>query len=416
MKVVHISTYITGGAGSAAYRLHTALLKSGIDSSFLTLQKIPNGDTTSFQFINPKKSIIKRGINKMTNILFGDRAFSQREKNIRKFKTIYPSLNCGFASLPYSNYHIQNHPAVKAADIIHLHWIAGMVDYPSFFKKNKKPLVWTMHDMNPFKGLYHYDDDEKRNESITAEFNRTVAEIKRSAIRERRSSLSYVAPSQWLFEKIKQSGVFDDAGGTSIPNPLDTNVFIPVNREEAKLKLQIPEENNVLLFIAEAVKDHRKGFDTLLNALNKLHDQSLTLLVIGKCEALHIKSADIRLAGNVSNVENLREYYSVADAVIIPSLEDNLPNVMTEAMACGTPVLSFRLGGMAHIIKDNFNGLTAENISEEDLENLILQFIKTKDAYNRKAIREFAVENFSESINAEKYKKVYNSLPGKSHL
>jgi glycosyltransferase involved in cell wall biosynthesis len=115
------------------------------------------------------------------------------------------------------------------------------------------------------------------------------------------------------------------------------------------------------------------------------------------------------MLGNINEDTLLRDYYSVADAFVMPSREDNLPNVIVEAMACGTPVLSFNVGGMAEIIRDGFNGLKAYKTEPKALSNIMNKFIETKKEYSSRLIRNYALENFSNSIVAEKYKQVYQS-------
>jgi glycosyltransferase involved in cell wall biosynthesis len=132
-------------------------------------------------------------------------------------------------------------------------------------------------------------------------------------------------------------------------------------------------------------------------------------LVVGNAYNLELPNLDIRMLGNINEDTLLRDYYSVADAFVIPSREDNLPNVIVEAMACGTPVLSFNAGGMAEIIRDGFNGLKAYKTEPKALSNIMNKFIETKKEYSSKLIRNYALENFSNSIVAEKYKQVYQS-------
>jgi len=138
-------------------------------------------------------------------------------------------------------------------------------------------------------------------------------------------------------------------------------------------------------------------------------------LVIGSTEQLEIPWADVRLLGPVSDDNLLNRYYSLADAFIIPSREDNLPNVLLEAMACGTPVISFNVGGMSEIIVDGFNGLKASSIDSNALLKAIDCFIKTKTLYKSEDIRNFALNNFSNKIIAGKYIDLYGSILGEQY-
>ena len=177
MKVVHISTSKHGGAGIAAFRIHEALNKFGeIDSYFL--QRTDNDDIVNKTYqikAEIKKenflSKIKRRLN-LTN----DLEYRNKRNEINK------SRNFEIATFPESSFRIEDHPLIKDADIIHLHWVADFLNYPTFFKRIKKPIVWTLHDMNPFQGLFHYKNDEINNEETFGDFNKKILKEKIKSI------------------------------------------------------------------------------------------------------------------------------------------------------------------------------------------------------------------------------------------
>ncbi len=168
--------------------------------------------------------------------------------------------------------------------------------------------------------------------------------------------------------------------------------------------------NIIFLFVAQSVNIYRKGFDLLADALKNLKHLSITLLVLGDADNLHIDGVDIRRLGIIDDNEKLAYFYSNADAFIIPSREDNLPNVMLEALACGTPVIGFPIGGIKEHVNDFKTGLLAEEVSSESLGKAIEMFCKTKDRFNREQISEYAFDNFNEKIIAAKYLKIYAAL------
>lgn len=415
IRVVHISTFSRGGAAVAAHRIHSALLKNGIDSQFVIPGKNLNinltcypqlpSDNSPISFVKKLSDKIKWRLQYHLNIIFDKREFF-----LKNFDNIRSKLECENATMPFSNSNILTNPTIQNADIIHLHWIAGFLDYPSFFKDNVKPVVWTLHDMNPLQGLYHYKGDEQINEAISSDLNKNILAVKQQAVRNRKSNLSVVSPSMSLLKETLKNKAFKKARSYHIPNTLDTQLFSPDLEITIKNSLNISKENTVLLFVSQHVENHRKGFDILVKALNNLKNQKLTLLTIGDSDDFKIDGLDVRFLGSIEDDTLLRKYYSLADAFIIPSREDNLPNVMLEAMACGTPVLSFNVGGMIETITNGFNGLKADKVSAEELVKVINEFIKTKENYNPQAIRNFALENFSENIIAEKYIEVYKSV------
>jgi glycosyltransferase involved in cell wall biosynthesis len=141
-----------------------------------------------------------------------------------------------------------------------------------------------------------------------------------------------------------------------------------------------------------------------------MNEENITLVVIGKMDQLNIEGLRIITVGRIEDESELARYYSLADAFIIPSREDNLPNVMLESMACGTPVISFNIGGMKETIRNQFNGLKAERTEAPQLAAAIKSFINTRKHFNRDEIRNFALQNYSEETIAAKYKAVYEDI------
>jgi glycosyltransferase involved in cell wall biosynthesis len=406
LKIVHISASYKGGAGRAAYRIHEALLKQGFSSSFVSLDHEKNdAENIEPSFYQKQINRLRSWIGKYVKV-----HFTVKESIQYQFKKIFPRLDCEIATLPYSEYNILEDPAVKEADIIHLHWVAGVLDYPSFFQKNNKPVVWTLHDMNPFQGIFHYKADEVRNKKDSSLLDKKVLQVKRKAIANKKADLFIVSPSNWLLNAAMNSAIFSNIGGCCIPYPLNMKVFDLNSDNGLKDRLKIPEVNTLFLFVAQEIKNYRKGFDLLIAALKKMEHQQLTILVIGNTGEFDIPELDIRILGIVNDDNLLREYISLADAFIIPSREDNFPNVMLEALACGIPVLSFNVGGMAEVVKNGYTGLKANELTSEGLVEIMLLFISSKNNFDRKAIRDFAQRHFSEELVAEKYKEVYTGI------
>ena len=420
LKVVHVSTTLRGGAGIAAYRIHEALLNNGISSHFVCIDMdIPAGRTacTRLQQLPKPESFWKEIGDKIRwrlkhhlNVFL-----NKRDYCINEFNAIRPAFQCEVAGLPFSGHNILEDPYVQAADIIHLHWTAEMLDYPGFFKHNTRPVVWTLHDMNPFSGLFHYKDDENRNSAVAARLNGLVAAIKTTAIQKRKCRLVFVAPSGWMKTEAENSRFFHGVEGYKISYPINKEVFFPNRDVNLKRTLQVPEANIVFLFVAASADNYRKGFDILMAALEQL-SVAVTLLVLGNSENVHEGNLDIRRLGTILDEAILKDYYSIADAFIIPSREDNLPNVMLESLACGTPVISFDIGGMGEIVKENFTGLKAKEINAIALKKVLEEFIQKKDQFQRSKIRDFAVEHFSEELVARKYKEVYSKIAGKKFV
>lgn len=414
LKVVHIATYINGGAGTAAYRIHEALLAKNVDSYFLcTDEPVNTLAKPVIRFQKPAYSLPERAWRKLKRMAgrkvdLGKINYRHRLKHT--LEKMRPSLHCEVAGLPFSDFDLLSHPAVKSADILHLHWVGDLLDYPSFFKNNNKPVVWTFHDMNPLLGLYHYEADEKRNASISGNLDSAVKQIKRKAVKESKAPLTVVAPSQWLQRYINNCDAFGASPVMHIPYALNTDVFCIKDTVALRQELEIPAENTILLFVSQSVANFRKGFDLLSDALQQLNNPPITLLIIGYAEHLYLPAVQCINLGSIYNNEALSNYYSLADAFIIPSREDNLPNVMLESLACGTPVISFNVGGMSEIIKDNFNGLKAGEVASISLNETLEKFIGHKSEFCAKQIRRFALENFLQDKIAGAYVELYENL------
>jgi glycosyltransferase involved in cell wall biosynthesis len=408
MKILHITTSSKGGAGIAALRLHAALCESNITSGYLSLNLTLNFDNqvvNDMFFKSKKQSICQRVMGKIKTILF-----SSKKKNKKKYKIIKDKLNCEISTLPFSNYLLHNHPMVLEADIINLHWVSGIIDYPSFFKNCKKPIVWTLHDMNPLQGIFHYKEDQNRNSNIIKNFDEEIKVLKTNCLKYVKKGV-IVSPSKWLLDEALQTDVFKSFSYRCIPNSLNLDIFNLKNKVEIRREFSISEEDFVILFIADSLKNPRKGFDLLIEALLNLKALlPLTVLAIGKGIIPEIDNIKILSLGELKDADEIAKCYSIADVFLLPSREDNLPNVMIEAFACGLPVISFSNGGMKEHIKLNVNGMIIEDINGKALSDGIMNFYNNRNLYKSSAIRKYAEDNFKFSIQAASYLKVYNEI------
>lgn len=410
-NVVHVSTSFNGGAGRAAFRIHSSLLQSNISSGFLSLDSEgskPGNNCYTLKKARPgpARRVVDRIRRKLVNAGLVDR---KRVKIIKTLGTLLPSLQCEIATLPFSQYDILTHPVVQSADIIHLHWVAGMIDYPRFFRNCKKPLVWTLHDMNPISGIFHYAEDQILNEVVSAEVDKEVKQIKRASFDRIKQRIKMVTPSKWLAEEVAQSTIFPPKNISTIAYSIDTSTFFSSNKASVRKELSIPGDAPVFIFAAHLLDVRRKGFDLLKEALNQIK-QKFTLIAIGEMEDQDNFAQQIIYTGAIRDDNLLCKYFSSADAYILPSKEDNLPNVMLEAFACGTPVISFAVGGMKDHVIPYKTGLLATSVTAEALKETIEEFIAHKDVFDATTIHAYACQNFNPATQAELYKSLYQKL------
>lgn len=403
-KILHISSLSFGGAARAAFRIHLALQKNRIDSQFLAI----NDNIKDLDTPIRKKDFFTQKIQWRLRHHFNIELDTRRQ--IENELTTLPPLNCEIASIPISPYSLKELLNRNKPDIIHLHWVALYFDYIDFFRDCPVPIVWTLHDMNPFSGLFHYGNDSKRNFAVSHKLDSLVRRVKIKSIQNFKQKLSIVSPSNWLAKEAELSQVFRGRSICVIPYAINLDVFSTSDKAKLREKYGIPKNEKVLIALADHTQNFRKGFDLLKDTINKLPEYKL-LLVGGKEKDTRDKD-NIRYLGRIENDKILSEYYSLADATVIPSREDNLPNVMLESFACGTPVISFTVGGLAEHVKNFETGLIAEEMNAESLRNTIQLFFDNKERFDSVKIRKYAEKHFNEKLIAEKYMEVYSEVLG----
>ena len=408
MKVLHITTSSRGGAGIAALRLHEALCESGVSSGYLSTNLTINFENKTIEdpfFKYKKPSFFQKIKAKLQNYFFAT-AF---QKATQMLHTIKQDLHCEIATLPFSHYKLHEHPLVQSADIINLHWVAGLVDYTTFFENCNKPIVWTFHDMNPLQGLFHYKNDEMVNAKIAAGLDSEIKLVKANAIQKIKKG-AIITPSRWLLEEAQKSKVFSHFKKSHIPNSIDFTIFRPQDRTSLRQKHQIAKDDFVLLFVAEDVTNIRKGFYLLQEALANLKNISITVLAIGKGTIPVIEHIKIISLGEISSPAAMAACYAMADTFVLPSLEDNLPNVMLEAFACGIPLIGFAIGGIAEHTKVGLTGVLASKITSLSLAEAIAIFYKTKENYKTEVIVQYAKDYFNQNRQAKAYIEIYKGF------
>lgn len=421
MKVLIINTYDRGGAANACLRLHEGLLHEAIDCKVLLRHKeksLPK--TFRFQKVPPSKS--KFQILKEKGLLFfrvmGILSKPKQSEEQQFLKERASGLE--LFSFPDSKFDITSSPLYQEADIINLHWVANFLDYESFFKKNTKPVVWTLHDMNPFTGGEHYMESFLGMDVSGQPIPRRLSELEKRVFKENlslkfksiqsASNISIVAPSEWLAQEAQNSTVFNSKQVYCIPYGINANVFQPRDRNYSRGVLNIPKDKKVILFVADSISNHRKGYVFLKKALDLMQREDVVLCAVGrKKSALESVRNTIEL-GSIYDERLMSMAYSAADVFIIPSLMDNLPNTVLESLMCGTPVIGFPIGGIPDMVKPGFNGLLAGNISSQALFKSIEEFLNIKDTFIRSDISDSARKFYDLPIQARAYKILYTRI------
>lgn len=403
MKILQINQLdIGGGAAIAGYRLHQGLLALDINSRLLVgWQKIQSDRIA----VIPQKPSI--------------------ENQIFRF-----SWKLGFHYVHIVNtFDIPKHPFYQQADILNFHNLHGnyfnYLAIPSLTEK--KPAVYTLHDMWSFTGhcAYSYDCDRWKigcgkcpypDTYPSVNMDNTHIEWKLKNWVYSRSNLTIVTPSKWLTEQAKQS-MLKRFEIHHIPYGIDTEAYQPLDRELCRKALGIATNKKVLMFGSVSVKDLRKGGDLIAQALQKLPASlkaETVLLTIGNDsegigEEVGIESLHL---GYVSSDRLKSIAYSAADLFIFPTRADNLPLVLQESMACGTPIVSFKIGGVPDLVRPGITGHLAPVENVQDFCNGIIEIIEDKNLceYMSQQCRAIALKEYNLELQAQRYIELYRQL------
>ncbi len=407
MKVIHFNNSdIHGGAARAAYRIHHALRDTGVDSRMWV--NIAATDDWTVQGSNGKWDKALCQIRPQAGALL--RKVLRTENPIIHSPAVFPSK-------------WMKRLSTSDVDVAHLHWVQGEMLSVADIGRLRKPVVWTLHDMWAFCGAEHYTEEFRWREGYRPD-NRPAYEsgfdLNRwtwaRKIKHWQRPLHIVTPSRWLANCVQQSALMRDWPVSVVPNCLDTDRWQPLEKNLARQLLGLPRDVPLLLFGAMGGgNDPRKGFDLLLKALAHLRGQmqDLELVVFGQLQPKTPPDVGfpIHYTGHLHDDLSLRALYSAADALVIPSRQDNLPNTGVESLACGTPVVAFDVCGLPDIVEHQKTGYLATPFDTEDLARGIQWVIADRSFQQklRQQSRAYAVNHFSNASVASKYKAVYEN-------
>lgn len=393
MKVVHISSSDSGGAGIAALRLNKALNSIGVDSSLLCVHKSTNND-----------KVIRYNIPFISKLVAHSHLPILQNKyinNVELYEKNYEAV-----SFPEAIYDLSCSPLIKDADIINLHWVGNVLNYSKFFKNVQKPIFWTLHDMNPFMGISHYMGDFYKNQNRFGHIEDKVRNIKHKAILNA-NNLQIICLCDWMKQYSEKSISFQGLNHHIIHNSVDTEIFKIQDKISCRNILGLPYNKKILLFCSQSISNKRKGFDILLKSLTKI-SSNYFICIIGNINGIDIpKNIEYKCFGSLQDELTLSIIYSASDLFILPSREDNLPNTMLESLCCGVPVISFTNGGMCNVIQDGITGILVREQNSESLARGIDNFFEFQNKFNCKQISDAAREQFSPFTQATNYLEIY---------
>jgi glycosyltransferase involved in cell wall biosynthesis len=320
-----------------------------------------------------------------------------------------------------------------SGDVINLHWIAnlegtqGFLDYRRFFAALPigAPLVWTLHDMNPFTGGCHYslgcDKFISRcgacpqlGSSWADDLSYRVLARKRDALaRVGAETTCIVAPSTWMCREARRSALFARFDVRTIPYGLDTLLYQPLDKAVCRKILNIPIDLPSLLFMSDSLSNHRKGMDVLVAAIKQIpNDQRPLVISIGAGGGVETAGLLHLPLGRIDDERLMATAYNAADIFVTPTRADNLPNGVLEAMACGIPVVGPKVGGVPDMIVDGETGVLFDSADARAMAQA-MNFLLGSHAKRIEmglSARARAVQEYDLVIQAHRYRMLYESL------
>jgi len=419
MKVILINTSEKkGGAAVACGRLMRALQKADAEADMLVRDK----STDNPHVIAANKGKTAHWLNQFRFVWERLSIFLQNGLDRKNLFAV---------SIANSGIPLAAHPAVKSADIIHLHWInQGFLSLNQIKKlaKTGKPIVWTMHDMWPATGICHHSREcesyHTRCEKCMFLGNKQSKDLStRVFLRKKEiwanANIHFVTCSRWLEKRTRASALINPNNVQAIPNPLDTGFYSPKDKNEARKQFGLPPNKKLILYGAANVTDKRKGIDYYVDACRILSEkypranEELELVFFGQAKENidGLFPFPIHQTGYLTDDETIRNLYNAVDLFVTPSLEENLPNTIMESMSCGTPVVGFSIGGIPEMIDHQQNGFLSDYKSAAHLAEGVDWCLWKADyqALSTNA-RKKVIECYSEEAVAEKYIQLYRHI------
>ena len=411
MRVLIVNTSERiGGAAIAANRLMDALKKNGVRASMLVRDKQTDRLTVhsvSGGWRQPMKFLWER------LCIFIANGFNRKQL----FLTDIANTGSDVTMLP----------EFQRADVIHLHWVnQGFLSLDVIEKivHSGKKVVVTMHDQWYFTGVCHYSGECEKYMDLCHDCElmggRLLGDMARKVFLQKQriykdTHITFVGCSRWMADMARRSHLAAGQRVVNIPNAINIEVFRPMDKMQAREVMQLPADKRLLLFGCQRITDKRKGFHLLVDALQTVKQtrpelaKEVEIVVVGG-EAESVRNQvpfDIMPISYVSDTEKMVALYNAVDVYVTPSLQDNLPNTIMEAMACGVPCVGYNVGGISEMIDHKANGYVAEHCNGNDLADGIVWTLTADHGALSRNARQKVMDTYSENIVARQYMKVY---------
>ncbi len=413
-KIIHLTTLDLSGAGRAAMRIVDAQCRAGWNSLLLCLfKRSKNASKNVVQYNVPNMSLWKRILKKLH--LFTP-AYIETAKRLKAYKVV------DVISILHSDCKPENDTLVRSADILNLHWVHDFVDLRDFLNKTTQPIIWTLHDQGAYTGCCCYANECQRYMDICGacpalsstqeeDYSTELWKEKYELYQKHASRLHIVCCSNWMADCARQSALMKHLDIRVIPNCIDTDLFTPSPLPNNSRKIS-------LLFGAMNAKDKYKGYLRLVEVLALMSTREdfaaydIEVLILGEnSDGVVDLPYPTRYLGFINNDSELVKVYQESSLLLYASYRDNLPNMIMESMACGTPVVAFDVGGISDLIDHKENGYLAQ--TQDDFVDGVLWALQNRSQLSQVA-REKVIRCFVPEVVAKQYIQCYQeALNGK---
>ena len=300
-------------------------------------------------------------------------------------------------------------------DVIHLHNLHGyylnLEVLFNYLAESNKPVIWTLHDCWSFTGHCAYFDyiecDKWKHECRNCPQKKTYPNSyvldnsyqnfnQKKELFTRLNNLTIITPSQWLANLVKQS-FLNKYPVQVINNGIDLDIFKPAT---SNLKERYGISDKFIILGVASIWDKRKGLDVFLELTKYLNNDEQIILIGLSNEQLSILPADIIGISRTNNIQELVEFYSMADIFFNPTKEDNFPTTNLEALACRIPVITFDTGGSGECLDESCGAVVEKENIEKAIEEIrrIIKIKHIKEMCSNKALQYDKYQKYNEYI------------------
>ena len=402
MRILVVNTYAkSGGASVAARRLCRALNGVGEESRLL----VQNAE----------------GIEDSTLLSTGDRWMEHRP-----LLDALPTLAWRNRRTPHwGNAWLGNGATRKAIldfapDVTHVHWVNhGMLSLRDVARL-KKPVVWTLHDSWVFTGGCHSPQECRRFQDRCGECPELCSKREQDPSRwnwKRKKAawahvdFTVITPSRWLAERAASSSLLRGRKLVTIPNAVDMSIFHPMDRMATRSALGLPQKTSLVFFGAHgALTDWNKGADLWKAAMSIVAKRKpgVEAVLTGTGMGLGAMPMKMHELG-VLTAERMAMAMAAVDGVVVPSRMENLPNMVAESLACGTPVAAYAVGGIPEMVRSGETGVLARPHDVEELAHGVCEVLERGESMRDDCAR-IAHETYAPETIARRHMELYRSL------